>query len=416
MDFYKNWVVFVLLLAVQTSLPPIACYFNENDAKFIKLSGVILMVIFAVLSSLWRSPWFQYYYSRFIRSNLYRSKPYGVKDFDVDTKEAVWIPERVFRSKPNTLNYIKEIMYDVNDNHEISILGVKLHGFEDVDFDGSQKERENKFAENIEKHLKYTEIDQEIEEELDEEEEKKEDIVDEDQNDDEDDDKDDEEKEETKENIVDEKVRKLGEEIDQKIEKGEEIINNLKNITDFINRHRNTEENQSLQGKSIKFKKNEFCTKVIMFSTKSVDTGDTEKIIGVQFITNVHKSSQNNPNAIGLTHGKNTANGTIIQTHIIDPGTTKTRALAQIACFADDDNQIKGLAFTFAEIFISTPTSNHDHDENTDQLEIMVDNGEDDTNDEEQGTMAKTVDDKKYEHITNIEEEKDDRYAEDEEK
>ena len=344
-QFWTNWVVFILL-AVQMSLPPVPCYFG--DSQYIVAVATVILIIFALGLSFYASPWTKRYLSKWFGGKKWYSKPFGIDGFDQnqDEKEVVitMMPEIFIESKPNKpVHYINEIEFDVNDNQEIEIIGVKLNDIQDINFDELTRDKEMKFAQKINNYMDQN-IDGDREEDLKTE-------SGENKYEEPDDDKNNDGQLEHVSILID-KENNLNKKIDNIISIKDKAKDAYDKASAFIAVHDEV-DNECIQYNEeqrnyIKFNNGEYCKKIRIFSKRAVENDNIQQIIGIQLTTN-HDSLY----IIGSEQLKLSENmhEYWVDRKLIDPysenGDKNEYALVQITKYMRKDGKVVGLSFAF---------------------------------------------------------------------
>ena len=151
--FYMNWFIFIILMAIQTSVPPLPCYYAE---RVIGIIGIITAVIVALSMWLWRKPRVQHeFYKRFGTDKVI-SEPLTVKDTD-DTEWEHHPYERLTASKAENVPYISAVYYNEDKDKGIKIFKVDIKGYSDFDFAKSENKRQHEMKDKLNQHLENNE-------------------------------------------------------------------------------------------------------------------------------------------------------------------------------------------------------------------------------------------------------------------
>ena len=358
-EFWSNYVIFILLVTIQTSFPPLPCYIHNK--QYITMIATILSAIFAVIMILIKSPWAKYYYSKCVKGKTYYSKPHGIYKFDSDETGAnvVSLPDMIIESKSGEPGYyINKIEFNPGNKYGIEIVSLELNG-SDENFDGSVKDKQNEYEMRV---INYMDSNQQDQNKNVPNEDTKEEM---DSNGGKDDEKDeDEDQEEHKYDIIDVEIENTENIIDkkydinQKIERMKSYENEAKSLygaasgfvaLDKDNKNEDETKFDLNNANWIHFRKDECCTKVTIFSKKNMRNKQIETIIGLRFTTN-----KNNEYCLGkkILDLNDDVKKYRVDSYLIDPNLEdndyKEYALAQITCYKDQHNEsIIGVSFAF---------------------------------------------------------------------
>merc|ERR1712228_937924 len=79
-QFWFQWILFVILLTVQLTIPPMPCYFN-NDGSIVLLAGFGLLGFVILISIIINHHLFIQFYAKHFEKDFFVSQPVTVNEF-----------------------------------------------------------------------------------------------------------------------------------------------------------------------------------------------------------------------------------------------------------------------------------------------------------------------------------------------